>query len=85
VAGGIATAEALIEVDLRGRLPEKPKKQRAGLALLAATMLDLRRANLMTWRRPCHRPRARSTPGSHAARIADCDHRHRRPVGAMRG
>ena len=32
---------------MRGRLPAQNKKQRAGLALLAATMLDVRSANLM--------------------------------------
>ena len=47
VIGGIATVAAAIEEDLRGRLPAQHKKQRAGLALLAATMLDVRSANLM--------------------------------------
>ena len=45
--GGIATVAAAIEEDLRGRLPAQHKKQRAGLALLTATMLDVRSANLM--------------------------------------
>jgi hypothetical protein len=47
VVGGIATVAAAIEADMRGRLPAQNKKQRAGLALLAATMLDVRSANLM--------------------------------------
>jgi hypothetical protein len=47
VLGGIATVAAAIAEDMRGRLPGQPKKQRAGLALLAATMLDVRSANLM--------------------------------------
>jgi hypothetical protein len=47
VLGGIATVAAAIGTDMRGRLPAQHKKQRAGLALLAATMLDVRRANLM--------------------------------------
>jgi len=47
VPGGIATVAAAIAEDMRGRLPGQPKKQRAGLALLAATMLDVRSANLM--------------------------------------
>ena len=47
MAGGIATVAAAIEEGLRGRLPRRNKKQRAGLALLTATMLDVRSANLM--------------------------------------
>jgi hypothetical protein len=47
VAGGIATIAAAIGEDMRGRLPGQNKKQRDGLALLAATMLDVRSANLM--------------------------------------
>ena len=47
VIGGIATVAAAIEEDLPGRLPAQHKKQRAGLALLAATMLDVRSADLM--------------------------------------
>ncbi len=47
MAGGIATIAAAIGEDLRGRLPGQNKKQRDGLALLAATMLDVRSANLM--------------------------------------
>jgi hypothetical protein len=47
VAGGIATIAAAIGEDLRGRLPGQNKKQRDGLALLTATMLDVRSANLM--------------------------------------
>jgi hypothetical protein len=47
VAGGMVTVAAAIGEDLRGRLPGQNKKQRDGLALLAATMLDVRSANLM--------------------------------------
>jgi hypothetical protein len=47
VAGGIATVAAAIAEDMRGRLPGRHKKQREGLALLTATMLDVRGANLM--------------------------------------
>ena len=47
MAGGIATIAAAIGEDMRGRLPARNKKQREGLALLAATMLDVRSANLM--------------------------------------
>jgi Transposase DDE domain len=38
---------AAISEDLRGRLPGQNKKQREGLALPAATLLDMRSANLM--------------------------------------
>ena len=47
MAGGIATIAAAIGEDLRGRLPGQNKKQRDGLALLTATLLDVRSANLM--------------------------------------
>jgi hypothetical protein len=47
MAGGIATVAAAIGEDLRGRLPAQNKKQRNGLALPAATLLDVRSANLM--------------------------------------
>jgi hypothetical protein len=47
VAGGIEKVAAAIEGDLRGRLPRRHKKQREGLALLVATMLEERSANLM--------------------------------------
>ena len=47
MVGGIATIAAAIGEDMRGRLPARNKKQREGLALLAATMLDVRSANLM--------------------------------------
>jgi hypothetical protein len=46
VPGGIATVAAAIAEDMRGRLPGQNKKQREGLALLTATMLDVRGANL---------------------------------------
>lgn len=45
--GGIEIIAETICEDLRGRLPRQNKKQREGLALLVATMLDVRSANLM--------------------------------------
>src|SRR3954470_19771317 len=45
VAGGIATVAAAIAEDVRGRVPGQHRKQREGLALLTATMLDVRGAN----------------------------------------
>src|SRR5690242_5271271 len=47
VVGGIATVAAAIGEDIRGRRPRQHKAQREGLALLTATMLDVRSANLM--------------------------------------
>jgi hypothetical protein len=45
--GGIATIGESICADMRGRLPGQNKKQREGLSLLVATMLEVRSANLM--------------------------------------
>ena len=47
MVGGIATIAAVIAEDMRVRLSRQHKKQREGLALLTATMLDVRSANLM--------------------------------------
>ena len=47
MAGGIERVAAAIGEDLRGRLPGQHKKQREGLALLVATVLEERSANLM--------------------------------------
>ncbi len=47
MVGGIATIAAAVEEDMRARLSRQHKKQREGLALLVATMLDVRSANLM--------------------------------------
>ena len=47
MVGGIATVAAAIAEDMRARLSRQHKKQREGLALLVATMLDVRSANLM--------------------------------------
>lgn len=47
MSGGIERVAAAIGADLRGRLPRQHKKQREGLALLVATMLEARSANLM--------------------------------------
>ena len=47
MVGGIATVAAAIGEDIGRRLPRQHKAQREGLALLTATMLDVRSANLM--------------------------------------
>ena len=47
MVGGIATVARTIGEAMRARLPGQNKKQREGLALLTATMLDVRGANLM--------------------------------------
>ena len=47
MAGGIEAVAASISADLVQRLPRQNKNQRDGLALLIATMLDVRSANLM--------------------------------------
>jgi hypothetical protein len=47
VVGGIATVARTIGEAMRARLPGQNKKQREGLALLTATMLEVRSANLM--------------------------------------
>ena len=46
MVGGIATVAGGIGEDMRVRLPGQHEKQREGLALLTATMLDVRGANL---------------------------------------
>jgi len=45
--GGIETIGEVICADMRERLPGQNKKQREGLSLLVATMLEVRSANLM--------------------------------------
>lgn len=45
--GGIASLAETISADLKARLPGQRKTQRDKLALLVATMLDVRSANLM--------------------------------------
>ena len=45
--GGIETVAAAVQADLAARLPLQNKKQREGLALLVATVLDVRSVNLM--------------------------------------
>lgn len=47
MAGGIEAIAASISADMSARLPRQNKKQREGLALLAATMLEVRSANPM--------------------------------------
>jgi len=59
VTGGIATVAAAIAEDMRGRVPGQHKKQREGLALLTATMLDVRGANLMDLAASLPRPAER--------------------------
>ena len=44
---GIEMLAGTIREDMLGRLPGQNKKQREGLSLLVATMLDVRSANLM--------------------------------------
>jgi hypothetical protein len=45
--GGIEVLAEAISADLKARLPGQRKTQREKLALLIATMLDVRSANLM--------------------------------------
>jgi hypothetical protein len=47
MAGGIEAIAASISAELSKRLPRQNKNQREGLALVTATMLDVRSANLM--------------------------------------
>jgi len=47
MAGGIEALAASISADLVRRLPRQNKKQREGLGMLVATMLQVRSANLM--------------------------------------
>ena len=47
MAGGIVTVAEAIASDMRARLPGQNKRQREGLALPTATMLDVRSADLM--------------------------------------
>ena len=47
MVGGVATIAAAIAEDMRTRWPGQHKKQREGLALLTATMLEVRSVNLM--------------------------------------
>ena len=47
MAGGIEAIAASISADLVLRLPRQNKKQREGLGMLVATMLQVRSANLM--------------------------------------
>ena len=47
MAGGIEAMAASISADLVRRLPRQNKKQREGLGMLVATMLQVRSANLM--------------------------------------
>src|SRR5215207_9916353 len=45
--GGVETVAAAVRADLAAWLPSQNKKQREGLALLVATVLDVRSVNLM--------------------------------------
>lgn len=57
--GGIEVIAETICEDMRCRLPGQNKKQRAGLAQLVATMLDVRSANLMDLAASLPRPAER--------------------------
>ena len=56
MTGGIAQLASGIADELRRRLPGQRKTQREALALLVATMLEARTANLMTKLRVSPRP-----------------------------
>jgi hypothetical protein len=45
--GGVETVAAAVRADLAARLPSQNKKQREGLAVLVATVLNVRSVNLM--------------------------------------
>jgi hypothetical protein len=47
--GGIGTVAAVIGAELLARFPRQNKKQREGLALLIATVLQVRGVNLNEW------------------------------------
>lgn len=57
--GGIERLAGAISADLRGRLPGQRKTQREKLALLVATMLEVRSANLMDLAASLPRPSER--------------------------
>ncbi len=57
--GGIERLAGAIAVDLKGRLPGQRKTQREKLALLVATMLEVRSANLMDLAASLPRPSER--------------------------
>jgi hypothetical protein len=62
VAGGIEAVAASISAGLSKRLPRQSKKQRKRLALVTATMPDVRSANLMDLSASrCRAPTSRST------------------------
>jgi len=60
MSGGIAALAAGILADLQRRLPSQRKTQREKLALLVATMLDARSANLMALAASLPRPAERA-------------------------
>ncbi len=57
---GIEMLSGTIGEDMLGRLAGQNKKQREGLSLLVATMLDVRSANLMDF--PCRGDDAGASP-----------------------
>src|SRR3954470_16554694 len=57
--GGVETVAAAVRADLAARLPSQNKKQREGLALLVATVLDVRSVNLMELAAAVPRPAER--------------------------
>ena len=60
MSGGVAAVAAGISADLQRRLPGQRKTQRDKLALLIATMLDARSANLMVLAASLPRPAERA-------------------------
>ena len=81
---GITRIADSVSADLKRRLPSQRKTQREKLALLVATMLDVRSANLMDWRVAARRrPDGHALPVDHAA-SRQSPGRQRRDHGAVR-
>ena len=66
---GIKEIADSISAELKRRLPNQRKTQRTKLALLVATMLDVRSANLMDWLPGClgSGPHRHALPMDHPA------------------
>jgi len=80
---GLTRIADSISADLKRRLPSQRKTQREKLALLVATMLDVRSANLMDWVAARRRPDGHALPVDHAA-SRQSPGRQRRDHGAVR-
>ncbi len=80
---GITRIADSVSADLKRRLPSQRKTQREKLALLVATMLDVRSANLMDWVAARRRPDGHALPVDHAA-SRQSPGRQRRDHGAVR-